>query len=127
MIIELLTTLARANVAAGAAILAVLILRQPARRLFGAQQAYWLWLLAPLAALAVLLPARQAPPSSPAPAPAPIVAAPLPAPSALQTPALMEVRDAGLLEVDSDRIRLTPGGRLASSEVFSRLLVTTAA
>jgi putative oxygen-independent coproporphyrinogen III oxidase len=42
-------------------------------------------------------------------------------------PALLEVRDAGLLELNSDRVRLTPRGRLASNEVFSRLLVTTAA
>jgi oxygen-independent coproporphyrinogen III oxidase len=42
-------------------------------------------------------------------------------------PALLEVRDAGLLELNSDRIRLTPRGRLASNEVFSRLLVTAAA
>lgn len=42
-------------------------------------------------------------------------------------PALVEVRDAGLLELDSDRIRLTPQGRLVSNEVFSRLLIPTAA
>ncbi|WP_353068743.1 radical SAM family heme chaperone HemW [Tunturibacter empetritectus] len=42
-------------------------------------------------------------------------------------PALMEVRDAGLLELYSDNIRLTPQGRLASNEVFSRLLIPTAA
>jgi oxygen-independent coproporphyrinogen III oxidase len=42
-------------------------------------------------------------------------------------PALVEVRNAGLLELDSDRIRLTPQGRLVSNEVFSRLLVPTAA
>jgi len=42
-------------------------------------------------------------------------------------PALLEVRDAGLLEVSSDCIRLTPHGRLASNEVFSRLLVPSAA
>ncbi|MBB5346055.1 radical SAM family heme chaperone HemW [Tunturibacter empetritectus] len=42
-------------------------------------------------------------------------------------PALIEVRDAGLLELDSDRIRLTPQGRLVSNEVFSRLLIPTAA
>jgi putative oxygen-independent coproporphyrinogen III oxidase len=42
-------------------------------------------------------------------------------------PALFEIRDAGLIEVDSDRVRLTPRGRMASNEVFSRLLVTTAA
>jgi len=42
-------------------------------------------------------------------------------------PALLEVRDAGLLELSSDRIRLTPLGRLVSNEVFSRLLVASAA
>lgn len=42
-------------------------------------------------------------------------------------PALLEVCDAGLLEVDADRVRLTARGRLASNEVFSRLLVTPAA
>jgi oxygen-independent coproporphyrinogen-3 oxidase len=40
---------------------------------------------------------------------------------------LLEVRDAGLLELNSDRVRLTSRGRLASNEVFSRLLVTAAA
>jgi oxygen-independent coproporphyrinogen-3 oxidase len=42
-------------------------------------------------------------------------------------PALIEVRDAGLLELDTGRIRLTPRGRLISNEVFSRLLDPTAA
>ena len=42
-------------------------------------------------------------------------------------PALCEVRDAGLLELSSDRMRLTPHGRLVSSEVFSRLLISSAA
>ena len=42
-------------------------------------------------------------------------------------PALLEICDAGLLELNSDRIYLTPRGRLASNEVFSRLLVTAAA
>jgi len=42
-------------------------------------------------------------------------------------PALLEVRDAGLLELNADRMRLTPQGRLASNEVFSRLLVSSAA
>jgi beta-lactamase regulating signal transducer with metallopeptidase domain len=70
MIAELLTGLARANLAAAAAIIVVLTLRKPARRLFGARAAYALWIVAPLAALAVLLPARSArlavaPPPSP--------------------------------------------------------------
>ncbi len=42
-------------------------------------------------------------------------------------PALLEVCDAGLLELNADRVRLTPQGRLVSNEVFSRLLVTAAA
>ena len=42
-------------------------------------------------------------------------------------PALMEVRDAGLLEFDFDRIRLTARGRMVSNEVFSRLLIASAA
>ncbi len=61
MIAELLAGLARANLAAAAAILLVLALRRPARRLFGARVAYGLWIVAPLAALAVLAPARPAP------------------------------------------------------------------
>jgi oxygen-independent coproporphyrinogen-3 oxidase len=42
-------------------------------------------------------------------------------------PALLEVRDAGLLELGSDCARLTPRGRMASNEVFSRLLITATA
>ena len=42
-------------------------------------------------------------------------------------PALLEVRDAGLLEINGDYARLTPQGRLVSNEVFSRLLVAAAA
>jgi oxygen-independent coproporphyrinogen-3 oxidase len=42
-------------------------------------------------------------------------------------PALLEVRDAGLLELDSSRLRLTARGRLVSNEVFSRLLIDSAA
>jgi oxygen-independent coproporphyrinogen III oxidase len=42
-------------------------------------------------------------------------------------PALLEVRDAGLLELDSDKVRLTPHGRLVSNEVFNRLLISSAA
>jgi len=47
-----------ANLAASAAILLVLALRKPARAMFGARLAYTLWLLAPLAAFASLLPPR---------------------------------------------------------------------
>jgi putative oxygen-independent coproporphyrinogen III oxidase len=42
-------------------------------------------------------------------------------------PALLEVRDAGLLELSSDRMRLTSHGRLVSNEVFNRLLIPSAA
>jgi oxygen-independent coproporphyrinogen III oxidase len=42
-------------------------------------------------------------------------------------PALLEVRDAGLLELNSDCMRLTPHGRLVSNEVFNRLLISSAA
>jgi len=41
--------------------------------------------------------------------------------------ALLEVREAGLLELESDRARLTAQGRMVSNEVFSRLLITSAA
>jgi oxygen-independent coproporphyrinogen-3 oxidase len=42
-------------------------------------------------------------------------------------PALLEVRDAGLLELNSENVRLTPHGRLVSNEVFNRLLISAAA
>lgn len=42
-------------------------------------------------------------------------------------PALLEVSDAGLLELEADRVRLTARGRMVSNEVFSRLLVSSAA
>jgi len=42
-------------------------------------------------------------------------------------PALLEVREAGLLEFEVDRVRLTARGRMVSNEVFSRLLVPSAA
>jgi oxygen-independent coproporphyrinogen-3 oxidase len=42
-------------------------------------------------------------------------------------PALVEVRDAGLLELSSERMHLTSQGRLVSNEVFSRLLVASSA
>jgi oxygen-independent coproporphyrinogen-3 oxidase len=42
-------------------------------------------------------------------------------------PSLVEVRDAGLLELSTERIRLTPKGRLVSNEVFSRVLISSAA
>lgn len=42
-------------------------------------------------------------------------------------PAMLEVRDAGLVEWNSDRLRLTARGRMVSNEVFSRLLIEVAA
>lgn len=42
-------------------------------------------------------------------------------------PALLEVREAGLLEMEADRVRLTSRGRMVSNEVFSRLLADSAA
>jgi len=57
---ELLEALVRANIAVGAAILLVLLLRRPVRRLFDARAAYTLWLTVPLAGLASLLPRPEA-------------------------------------------------------------------
>jgi len=42
-------------------------------------------------------------------------------------PALVEGCEAGLLELSFDRVRLTARGRVASNEVFSRLLIPSAA
>ena len=50
MTAELIVALARANLAAGVAILAVLALRAPLRRRLGARRAYALWLIVPTAA-----------------------------------------------------------------------------
>jgi beta-lactamase regulating signal transducer with metallopeptidase domain len=55
---EILSLLARVNLAAAAAIVLVLALRKVARPRFGARLAYALWLLPVLAAAAVLAPAR---------------------------------------------------------------------
>lgn len=55
---EALLILGAANLAAAVAVALVLILRRPARKLFGPRIAYGLWLLVPLAALGMLLPAR---------------------------------------------------------------------
>ncbi|HEY3950748.1 M56 family metallopeptidase [Phenylobacterium sp.] len=78
------------NLAAGCAVAAVMLLRAPVRRLFGSSIAYGLWLLVPLAAAAVLIPARvivlPAPPSPDiAPFDAPAIVAPAPAPLAPAT------------------------------------------
>lgn len=58
MMTEVLAALVRANLVAAAAVLVVLALRIPARRLFGPQVAYGLWAAPPLAAFATLLPPR---------------------------------------------------------------------
>ena len=90
---DLLSLLVRANLALAAALLLALILRRPVRSLFGARAAYALWLVAPLAVLAVLLPARtvQAPASPPptvqVPAETPMAEAPSPAVAASPAPA----------------------------------------
>lgn len=56
MLAEVLANLIWANLTASLAILAVLVLRRPTRRLFGAQIAYGLWALVPLAFCAGLIP-----------------------------------------------------------------------
>lgn len=58
MTTEVLAALVRANLVGAVAVLAVLALRIPVRRLFGPEVAYGLWALPPLAAFATLLPAR---------------------------------------------------------------------
>ena len=60
MTAEALSLLLGLNLAAGAAILLVLLLRPLARRWFGAHQAYALWLAVPLAVAGALLPAAEA-------------------------------------------------------------------
>lgn len=57
---ELLQGLVETALAASAAAVLVLALRLPMRRLFGARTAYALWLLLPVALIAVLLPSRRA-------------------------------------------------------------------
>ena len=60
MTADLLLALARCNLVAAAAILAVLALRQPLRQWFGAHLAYAAWLIVPLAAAGSLMPAELA-------------------------------------------------------------------
>ncbi len=55
---EVLAILLHVNLALAVAVVAVLALRLPVRALFGARIAYGLWSLPPLAALAMLAPAR---------------------------------------------------------------------
>ena len=57
---DVLADIVRANLAASAAILAVLVLRLPVRHHLGAQSAYALWLTPPLVFLASLIPAAEA-------------------------------------------------------------------
>jgi len=54
----LLALLARANIVGALAVLAILAVRLPIRRVFGAGAAYRLWLIAPLAMATAALPAR---------------------------------------------------------------------
>jgi beta-lactamase regulating signal transducer with metallopeptidase domain len=88
---DLLTFLLRANLALAAAVVLVVVLRKPVRAAFGARAAYGLWLVAPLAVIAMLLPARiisvAAPPHrlSPEPPPRPT---PNPQPRPTPTPGL---------------------------------------
>lgn len=55
---EALETLLRVNLALAAAVGVVMVARLPVRRLFGARVAYGLWILTPLAALAMVVPPR---------------------------------------------------------------------
>ena len=57
---QVIQALARFNVAAGAAVLLVLLARRPVRSRFGARAAYALWLAAPAAGLAGFIPGRVA-------------------------------------------------------------------
>lgn len=56
---DMILALLRANLAGGAAILLVMALRAPARRVFGAHLAYGLWLMVPAAAAGALAPAMR--------------------------------------------------------------------
>jgi beta-lactamase regulating signal transducer with metallopeptidase domain len=60
MATDLLVTLLHLNVAAAAAVLAVLAARPTVRREFGAEIAYRLWICVPIAAIAALFPAAAA-------------------------------------------------------------------
>jgi beta-lactamase regulating signal transducer with metallopeptidase domain/ankyrin repeat protein len=64
---DLLTFLLRANLALAAAVVLVVLLRKPVRAAFGARAAYGLWLVAPLAVIAMLLPARIVSVAAPTP------------------------------------------------------------
>lgn len=64
---DLIADLLRANLAASLAIALVFACRLPARRMFGAEIAYRLWLIVPLAFAASLIPAAEAPTGTPGP------------------------------------------------------------
>lgn len=67
LLVDLLAGLASVNLAAGAAIVAVTLVRKAARRAFGARAAYLLWIAPVLAAGAALVPpARATAPLAPA-------------------------------------------------------------
>jgi beta-lactamase regulating signal transducer with metallopeptidase domain/ankyrin repeat protein len=104
MVGDLLALLIRANLAIAAAVVLALLLRRPVRRLFGARAAYALWLIAPLATVAVLLPARTVIVRTPAPS-APVVSAaapktPLQPPPTTATPEPVSRPPAPKLDLD---------------------------
>jgi beta-lactamase regulating signal transducer with metallopeptidase domain len=89
---ELLNSLLVVNIVGGAAVLAVLALRGPVRKLAGARVAYLIWLVVPVAIAASFLPARVVVMPAPVVAPAVAVAAPAavlldPAPVSTAAPA----------------------------------------
>lgn len=96
MMAELLANLIWANLAVSVAILAVLILRLPVRRLFGARLAYALWALAPLAFSAGLVPPRNSQSTLAAPLGERVLTADLP-PDALHAVALVWATGAGVV------------------------------
>src|ERR1700761_1600085 len=81
---EALDLLLRLNLAVAGAVLAVMALRIPARRLFGPRIAYGLWILVPLAAAAILIPSPVVTLPAPLSPALDFGEAPLPAPAALQ-------------------------------------------
>jgi beta-lactamase regulating signal transducer with metallopeptidase domain len=66
MVNEVCAALLRANLLAGLAVLAVILVRLPARRLFGAEVAYWLWAAPVLVAAGALIPAGRVAAHAPA-------------------------------------------------------------
>ncbi len=86
---DILALLGQTNLALAAAVILVLTLRRPVRAVFGARAAYGLWLIAPLAIVAVLLPARVitiAPPTAQIAAITPPTPVPTPRPEPRPTP-----------------------------------------